>query len=312
MPSWPPELLRTPLGAAAERFLDSLRRANASAHTVLGYSADLRQLVGYLAPPGEAPPEPRAIDNLTLREFLGDRMARGASRRTISRKLSSIRVFLDFLVREGTIDKNPARLLESPKLPKTLPSAPTADEVNGLIDSVGRPEEGGDARVTARDRLLLELLYGCGLRVSEAVGIDLEDLDQSDRWLRVRGKGRKERDVPFGSRAAEALQRYLALREAPPEQRALFTHRWGGKWVRLTTRTAARIVKRYGAAFSGDPDLHPHSLRHAFATHMLGAGANLRAIQELLGHANLSTTQKYTQVSLEQLMATYDKAHPKA
>ncbi len=311
MPTWPPELKRSALGEAAERFVASLRRSNASPHTILGYDADLRQLAGYLAPPGAAPPGPAEIDNLTLREFLGDRMARGASRRTVSRKLSTIRVFMDFLVREGTIPKNPARLLDSPKLPKTLPSAPTAEEANALIDSI-QPADGLDDATVRRDRLLFELLYGCGLRVSEAVGIDLADLDREQRWLRVRGKGRKERDVPYGARAGEALERYLAKRAAPADQPALFVHRWAGKWKRLTTRSVARIVKRYATAFSGDPELHPHSLRHAFATHLLGSGADLRAIQELLGHANLSTTQKYTQVSLEKLMEIYDKAHPKA
>lgn len=311
MPTWPPELARTALGEAAARFLASLRRSNASPHTILGYDADLRQLVAYLAPPGGAPPAPAEIDNLTLREFLGDRMAQGASRKTISRKLSTIRVFMDFLVREGTIPKNPARLLDSPKLPKTLPSAPTAEEANRLIDAI-QPADGLDDATVRRDRLLLELLYGCGLRVSEAVGIDLADLDREQRWVRVRGKGRKERDVPYGGKASEALERYLERRDAPPDQQALFVHRWAGKWKRLTTRSVARIVKRYATAFAGDPELHPHSLRHAFATHLLGSGADLRAIQELLGHANLSTTQKYTQVSLEKLMEIYDKAHPKA
>ncbi|MBI1356471.1 MAG: tyrosine-type recombinase/integrase [Acidobacteria bacterium] len=312
MPSWPPELSATALGAAAERFLASLRRAHASAHTIKAYEADLRQFAVYLAPPGAAPPEPAAIDNLTLREFLGDRMADGASRRTVSRKLSTLRVFFDFLVREGSAPKNPARLLDSPKLPKTLPAAPTAEEANRMIDAVRPGEDGEDGASLRRDRLVLELLYGCGLRVSELVGLDLDDIDRAERWLRVRGKRRKERDTPYGARAAEALERYLEVRDAPPAQRALFVHRWNGAWKRLTVRSVGRIVKRYGVAFAGDPDLHPHSLRHAFATHLLGAGADLRAIQELLGHANLSTTQKYTQVSLEKLMETYDKAHPKA
>ena len=181
-----------------------------------------------------------------------------------------------------------------------------------MIDAVRPGDDGGEEGSIRRDRLLLELLYGCGLRVSELVGLNLDDIDRGQRWLRVRGKRRKERDVPYGGRAAEALDRYLETRQAPPEQNALFVHLWNGAWRRLTVRSVARIVKRYGIAFAGDPDLHPHSLRHAFATHLLGAGADLRAIQELLGHANLSTTQRYTQVSLEKLMEIYDKAHPKA
>jgi integrase/recombinase XerC len=312
MPCWPPNLRDSELGADAARFLESLRRSNASEHTLLAYDADLRQLAGYLAPAGEKPPAPAEIDSLLLREFLGDCMARGASRRTVSRKLSTLRVFLDFLVREGTLSQNPAKLLDSPKLPKTLPFVPSAEDINRLIDAVAPSAEPMDVRSVARDRLLLELLYGCGLRVAEAVELELPDIDRAERWLRVRGKGRKERDVPYGRRAAEALERYLLLREAPPQQAALFIHRWGGEWRRLTPRSVARIVKRYATALTGDPDLHPHSLRHAFATHLLGAGADLRAIQELLGHANLSTTQKYTQVSLEKLMDVYDKAHPKA
>jgi integrase/recombinase XerC len=158
-----------------------------------------------------------------------------------------------------------------------------------------------------RDHAILELLYGCGLRVSECVGLNLEDLDRTERWLRVRGKGRKERQVPYATKAAEALERYLAVRQA--KDHALFVSRRG---TRLTTRSVQLLVKKYGLLAHGDSSLHPHTLRHAYATHLLSDGADLRSIQELLGHAQLSTTQRYTQVSLKDLMAVYDKAHPKA
>jgi integrase/recombinase XerC len=157
--------------------------------------------------------------------------------------------------------------------------------------------------------LLFELLYGCGLRVSELVGLNLDDFDPREHWIRVRGKGRKERQVPYGSKAATALEKYLVVRSAKPAQKALLL---GHRGARLTDRRAHEIVKFYARMISGDASLHPHSLRHAFATHLLQDGADLRAIQELLGHARLATTQKYTQVSLADLMSVYDKAHPKA
>jgi integrase/recombinase XerC len=218
-------------------------------------------------------------------------------------------------VREGSLAVNPAKLVSTPKTPKTLPVVMTPEQTNRLIDAVGsqrveqqkKAEERFPAKL-ARDRVILELLYGSGLRVAELVALDIEDFDWSQRWMRVRGKGRKERQTPFGRRAAEALERYLAAR-GHEKQRALLLNRSG---KRLTVRSVERIVKHYGLALSGDPSLHPHALRHAFATHLLGEGADLRAIQELLGHASLSTTQKYTQLSLEKLMEVYDRAHPKA
>ncbi len=165
------------------------------------------------------------------------------------------------------------------------------------------------ARSPLRDRALFELLYGCGLRISELVGLNLEDMDRSEHWLRVRGKGRKERQVPVPGQAAGALERYLSERPVVRDEQAVFLNYLGH---RLTTRGVSMIVKLYATLLSGDPSVHPHAFRHAYATHLLADGADLRAIQELLGHARLSTTQKYTQVSLTNLMAVYDKAHPKA
>jgi integrase/recombinase XerC len=265
------------------------------------YSSDLRQFLDYFSPPGVNPPETHAFDHHLIREFLADLYARGNTSRSVARKLAAIRAFFGFLAREHVIDSNPAKLVATPKLPKTLPAVPTAEQANQLVDATAK-----EAR--ARDRLILELLYGCGLRVSELVGLNLEDIDCEQRWIRVRGKGRKERQVPYGAKAAEALEAYLRARAGYDAPALLLNHR--GR--RLTTRSVARLVKRYAVLFSGDPSIHPHTLRHAYATHLLSDGADLRAIQELLGHASLSTTQKYTQVSLADLMAVYDKAHPKA
>ena len=191
--------------------------------------------------------------------------------------------------------------------PKRLPAVPTAEQTNGLIDGIAQTEI--DRPHPARDLLLFEMLYGCGVRVAELVGLNLDDIDRSEKWIRVRGKGRKERQVPYGAKAAAALEKYLAARHAKPDERALFVNHRG---ARLSDRGARQIVKFYARTLAGDSSLHPHSFRHAYATHLLADGADLRAIQELLGHATLSTTEKYTQVSLTDLMAVYDRAHPKA
>ena len=304
----PPSELRE----ASERFVDSLRRKNSSAHTIRNYSIDLEQFLLYCSPPGQAPPSLREIDRLAIRAFVGERFRGGASSRTVARKLASLRAFFNFLVREGTLKANPAKLVSTPKIPKTLPSVPTAEQTNQLIDQL--ENAAGDA---LRDRLIFELLYGCGLRVSELEGLNLADFDCGERWVRVRGKGRKERQVPYGKGLSDLLSRYIeerrnSFRPGEPQNDALLLHRWRGRPARLTDRSIRRIVKKYAIAFTGDPSMHPHTLRHAFATHLLGAGADLRAIQELLGHASLSTTQKYTQLSLERLMQVYDEAHPKA
>src|SRR6185312_3045792 len=182
-----------------------------------------------------------------------------------------------------------------------------AEQVNTLLDGVAADKL--ERPHPARDLAIFEVLYGCGLRVAELAGLNLEDIDRSEGWLRVRGKGRKERQVPAPRRAAESLERYLGERPIVREERAVFLNHRGG---RLTTRGIAGIVKLYATCLAEDPSAHPHSFRHAYATHLLSAGADLRAIQELLGHARLSTTQKYTQVSLKDLQAVYDRAHPKA
>jgi integrase/recombinase XerC len=290
-----------------ERYLAELRRSNASPHTLRNYGSDLREFAAYFSPPDSAPPEPASITALDLREWLGALYDRGLNVVSIRRTLSAVRSLFHFLAREGTVPTNVARLVRTPKAPQRVPSVPTAEQTNGLIDEVAQDKL--ERPYPARDLLLFELLYGCGLRVSELVGMNLDDFDRGERWIRVRGKGRKERQVPYGSKAADALEKYLAMRPSKPGEHALLISYKGS---RLSDRGARTIVKFYARMIAGDGSLHPHSFRHAYATHLLADGADLRAIQELLGHARLATTQKYTQVSLTDLMAVYDRAHPKA
>ena len=295
------------LAAAIDAFLAALGRENASPHTVLAYASDLRQFLEYLSPAGVAPPAPEAIDALLIREWLGDLYRQRLTAVTTRRKIAAVRSLFGFLLREGKVSANRARLVRIPKAPKNLPRVMTAEQTNTFIDQVAAKDL--ERPYPARDLAIFELLYGCGIRISELAGLNLGDLDLAGRWLLVRGKGKKERQVPYGSKAAAALEGYLAVRQAPPAQTAVFVNYRGG---RLTSRGASLIVKFYAAALAQDGTLHPHSFRHAFATHLLADGADLRAIQELLGHARLSTTQKYTQVTLTDLMRVYDKAHPKA
>lgn len=289
------------------QFLDELRRENVSPHTVRNYEADLRQFLAYFTPPDGDAPEPSEVDTLAIREWLGDLYQQGLSPVTIRRKLAAVRSFFRYLVQQGVLATNRARLVNTPKAPKTLPRVISAEQANRLLDQIS--EKDFRRAHPERDVAIFELLYGSGLRVSELVGLDLEDLDLAGRWLLVRGKGRKERQVPFPSKAAAALERYLRRRQAASGETALFVNHRGR---RLSDRAVRQIVRLYAILCGADPSLHPHSFRHAFATHLLSDGADLRSIQELLGHARLSTTQKYTQVSLTGLMAVYDKAHPKA
>ena len=295
------------LAGHIDRYLAELGRISSSAHSIRAYTADLRQFLEFLSPPGQEPPAPGAIDLLMLREWLADLYLNELATVTIRRKLAAVRGLFRFLLRDGVITVNVARLVRTPKAPKTLPDVMTAEQANALIDGVAMRQI--ERPYPARDRAIFEILYGCGLRISELSGLNLEDVDRAEGWLRVRGKGRKERQVPLPGKAAESLERYLAERPVVRDERAvLLNHRRG----RLTDRGIRGIVKLYATLLAGDPSLHPHSLRHAYATHLLADGADLRAIQELLGHARLSTTQKYTQVSLTDLMAVYDRAHPKA
>lgn len=295
------------LARAIEDFLGERARRNDSAHTLRNYGADLHEFLDYFSPPGTEPPPPAAIDLLSLREWLAHLYDRQQKPATIRRKLASLRSLFRYLSRDHRVVGDPARLLRLPKMPKTLPEVPNTEVTNALID--GSSREDLERPFPARDRLLLELLYGCGLRISEAVRLNLEDFDRTEQWIRVRGKGRKERQTPYGSKAAAALDAYLNARPQAVDRQALFLNHRG---ERLTDRGARNVVKFYATYVAGDSSIHPHTLRHAFATDLLSHGADLRAIQELLGHARLSTTQKYTQVSLTDLMRVYDNAHPKA
>jgi integrase/recombinase XerC len=317
---------------AIEKFLGYLRdERNASSHTLRNYRSDLAQFRSYLAIPDRrgrvAEPKLAEVDHLVIREYLGHLFAQNRQKTSVGRKLAALRSFFKYCVREGLLEENPARLVRSPKLPKRLPSVPSAEQLNRFLDAIAEWRGGAvraesaarterARRLLRRDRALLELLYASGLRAAELVGIDLGDVDAKEQMLRVRGKGRQERLVPYGSKAAAAVERWLEARDellaAAGRTRgegALFVNAAGR---RLTPRAVALLVKKYGRLFDPNWDLHPHALRHAFATHLLTEGADLRAIQELLGHRSLSTTQKYTSVSIKHLMEVYDKAHPRA
>jgi integrase/recombinase XerC len=285
-----------------ELYLAELIRQNMSAHTVRNYRSDLEQFLERFS--NESP---RDLDVLALRGWLAAMYHQKLEVVSVRRKLAAVRSLFRFMLKNGVIPVNTAKPLRTPKAPRKLPEVMTAEKTNNLVDGVG--EDKFDKPHPERDLLIFELLYGCGLRISELVGLDLNDFDFGQRWIRVRGKGRKERQVPFGAKAAAALDRYLSKRVTKPGESALLLNHRGH---RLTVRGALGIVKFYARWVSEDPSIHPHSLRHAYATHLLSDGADLRSIQELLGHSSLSTTQKYTQVSLSDLMAVYDKAHPKA
>lgn len=290
------------------RYLEERRRENVSAHTLRNYGTDLRQFLDYFTPPGQAPPAIAAIDVTAIREWLGDLFSHQLAAVSMRRKLAALRSFFKYLVREGVAPRNIPKLMRTPRAPQKLPQVMTAEQTNNLIDAI--PKADLHRTHPERDLAIFETLYGCGLRVSELCGLKVDDLDFADRSLRVLGKGRKERLVPFGGKAEAALRTYVAKRApAAPAERAVFLNHRGQP---LTDRSVRAIVKFYSTYLAGDNSLHPHALRHAYATHLLSDGADLRSIQELLGHARLSTTQRYTQVSLQDLMAVYDKSHPKA
>jgi len=296
---------QTTVEKAIAQFLRALRARNASPHTINAYRKDL---AGFAAHVGGAGWED--IDHVRIRGFLSRLYERGLSKTSVARSLAAVRSLYRWLAREGMVEQNPAKLVATPRLPKKLPRVPTIEEMNTVLGGE-LPEA---AAFPERDRLLLELLYGCGIRNSELVGINLEDVHVQNEAILVRGKGKKERYVPFNPAVASALQAYLPARrqvmaKAGKSTPALLINRRGG---RLTTRSVGRIVKAIAVAKGLSPEVHPHSLRHAFGTHMLQEGADLRAIQELLGHERLSTTQRYTQLSMQHVMQVYGKTHPRA
>jgi integrase/recombinase XerC len=299
-----------------ERYVNYLRyERNASPHTIRNYQSDLRQFRDYLkGGDAKATVDVRSIDALRIRGFLAFLFEREKKKTSIARKLAAVRAFYKFLAKDHVLAQNPTSTVSTPKLDKMLPRIMTEEEMNSFLDRVAEAARNADPRIR-RDRAILELLYASGLRVSELVGLDLRSVNFGDGMLLVRGKGRKERIVPFGSKAKQALDDYLPVRERilmeakKGGQAALFLNARGD---RLTTRSIDRLVKKYVRTYGPNVKVSPHSLRHAFASHLLTEGADLRAIQEMLGHRSLATTQKYTQVSIKQLMDVYDKTHPKA
>lgn len=350
---WVSLSLQVGMEKAIAKYLEYLRTVrNSSPHTVSNYGKDLRQFLAFLTPPKATSPALREVNHGMIREFVAHLHDHGLEKSSIARKLAALRSFFKYCVREGHLKESPARLVPTPKLPKRIPSVVSAEEMNGFLNQVSGMVQGPVAGAAVskkrvpkkeslvatknssrapthveeglllrRDRALLELLYAAGLRVSELTGLNLLDIEQKERVLRVRGKGNKERIVPYGAKAQEALEKYWPVREQLLKQsngsnhdedvhtQAVFLN-YAGR--RLTQRSVGRIVKKYVRLVNVNWDLHPHSLRHAFATHLLADGADLRAIQELLGHQSLSTTQRYTHASIRQLMEVYDKAHPHA
>jgi integrase/recombinase XerC len=300
-----PEPNRTVVGKAVTDFLHHLRERNASAHTIKAYRGDLANFSAYVGSRGW-----KQIDHIAIRGFLSQLYEKGLGKTSVARSLAAVRSLYRWLAREGAVEQNPAKLVATPKLAKKLPRVPTIEEMNSVLDGK-MPEV---AAFPERDRLMLELLYGCGIRNSELTGINLDDIRLSMEAILIRGKGKKERYVPFGDSAKAALAAYLPARqETLSESRkssvALFINRRGG---RLTTRSVGRIIKTIAVSKGLSPDVHPHTLRHAFGTHMLEEGADLRAIQELLGHERLATTQRYTQLSMKHVLQVYDQTHPRA
>jgi integrase/recombinase XerC len=283
-----------------DRFLRHLEaEKNVSPHTLRSYRVDLEQLAEFL---GDR--DPASLDHQDLRRFLAHLVDRRASKSTIARKLAAIRSLYTYLNREGIVLRNPARLVATPKQDKRLPQVLTVDDVLRLLDA---PRHAGETSL--RDRAVIETLYSTGIRASELIGIDHDDINRHDRLIRIRGKGRKERIVPVGQKALDAIDAYGAVKRRSAVETAVFTNPSG---KRLTARTVQRIVGTCRKIAGIAQGASPHTLRHSFATHLLESGADLRSIQELLGHASLSTTQRYTHLNLDALMETYDKAHPRA
>jgi integrase/recombinase XerC len=316
-----PESVLDRLVADFLQMLAGERRA--SPHTLRAYRRELHDFVAFIAEKYGCDQTADRIDHTHIRGYLGSLYDRGLSKASAARALAAVRSWFKWLARGGHVDQNTASLVATPKLPKHLPRVPSIEQMNNVVDSVS--DEG--ASWPARDRAILELLYGCGVRNSELTGMNLADIHWANEAILIRGKGQKQRYVPLGDAAAQALRSYLAERSAllaankdkkDASTPALFLNRYlrglnmAGGQARLTVRSVGRIVKRLAILRGLSADVHPHTLRHAFGTHLLEEGADLRAIQELLGHERLSTTQRYTQLTTAQLTQVYDKTHPRA
>ena len=295
----------------------------ASVHTLRAYQRELNGFAQYIVAHYGLDQPPGNIDHTHIRAYLGTLYDRGLSKASAARALAAIRSWFKWLARDGHVEQNVASLVSTPRLPKHLPRVPSIEQMNRVVDSVGADA----ASWPARDKAILEMLYGCGIRNAELTALDLQDIHWANEVILVRGKGQKQRYVPLGDAAAQALRAYLGERaallaagDASPARAtpALFLNlrlrglgKPGGQ-ARLTTRSVGRIVKRIAILRGLSSDVHPHTLRHAFGTHLLEEGADLRAIQELLGHERLSTTQRYTQLTTSQLTQVYDRTHPRA
>jgi integrase/recombinase XerC len=311
----------------AEGFLAMLaNERGASEHTVRAYAREVRNFAAYLGETLGKGARVRVVEHLHIRAYLGMLYERGLTKASAARALAAIRSWFKWLAKEGRVAQNPALLVSTPKLPKHLPRVPSVEEVNRVLNSLegegaAKKEADEAAAWPERDRVIFELLYGCGIRNSELVGLDMGSVKWRDDAVLVRGKGRKERLVPLGDEAAVALKAYLPLREAKlmaagkgglvHDGPLVMNLRMRGD-CRLTTRSVGRIVKAIALSRGLAADVHPHTLRHAFGTHMLEEGADLRAIQEMLGHERLSTTQRYTQLTVGQVQKVYDETHPRA
>jgi len=293
----------------------------ASAHTLRAYERELLAFAAHIGAQHGADAPVESIEHTHIRAYLGTLYARGLSKASAARALAAVRSWFKWLARTGRVEQNVAALVATPRLPKHLPRVPSIEQLNRVMDSV----DDEAASWPARDRAIVELLYGCGMRNAELTGLNLGDIHWANEAILVRGKGQKQRYVPLGDAAAQALRAYLeertarlAAAEGAPATPAVFLNlrlrgikRLGGQ-ARLTTRSVGRIVKRIAILRGLSSDVHPHTLRHAFGTHLLEEGADLRAIQELLGHERLSTTQRYTQLTAAQLTQVYDRTHPRA
>ena len=293
---------------------------NSSPHTLRAYERELRSFAQWIAQNSGPDTQPAAIEHTQIRAWLGTLYNRGLSKASAARALAAVRSWFRWLARFGHVNQNVASLVATPKLPKHLPRVPSIEQMNRVVDGIGTQDDETAAWPT-RDAVIFELLYGCGIRNAELTGLNLADIHWANEAILVRGKGQKQRYVPLGDAAAQAIRIYLAERQArltaaqrnpntQPDALLLNLHLRGTG--RLSTRSVARIVKRIAIQRGLSSDVHPHTLRHAFGTHLLEEGADLRSIQELLGHERLSTTQRYTQLTAAQLTQVYDKTHPRA
>jgi integrase/recombinase XerC len=297
----------------AEQFLAMLTHERAaSPHTLRAYQREVGNFAAYLVEQRGTNVEMQSIDHLQIRGYLGELYERGLAKASVARSLAAVRSWFQWMARAGHVSSNPAALVATPKLPKHLPRVPSIEQMNHLVETAASEEV---AAWPERDRVIFELLYGCGIRNAELVGLNLTDVHWAREVILVRGKGRKQRYVPLGDAAADAIRAYLPSRiiklAGKANEALLLNLRLRGTG-RLTTRSVGRIVKQISLAKGLPAEIHPHTLRHAFGTHMLEEGADLRAIQELLGHERLSTTQRYTQLTVGQVTQVYDRTHPRA